>query len=429
MKLAKSFIVIVAICSVVLFALSCRKTYLEKHEVEVKIQVKPTWAEKYFIKSLLPKQGNVVDPSINSTNSLYSELKAQKENMKMPIWQKAVSQTSKIYEIVEVPLIYTTKVTPMIYPRTPGANGSISIDEGVAKASFDRLVIYKNKNGQISQRIVSYVPSKEYLARHKGDASRNLITKIDKDFEGLLFYRDWNGRYLFALKMQNGKAVKKFSMLSNKMNFKPIAFQEEENCVTMEVYEWFQDCYYETDNPNPIYCSEPYPVFVYSYEYCPDPIEDPCLDPEYVDTGDCYLEYTPVAVIANLAKLCGHIPTLRTGNHYSGGVDNLGFTMQVTKDGYTESYPVVIGSSCFNVSASSSTEASLAFITAYNSSVDLIMNQVKYGALKNYNSVSLRTLLINYIKVALIATGGGGASFSSGGCSGTTPQTVANYCN
>jgi hypothetical protein len=263
---------------------SCRKDFMETPEIAPEVN----WAKDYFTKSLLPKEGNLVDVRAYVKNSARASLmSSEKENMKVPIWQKAKSDKTNLYEFVEVALKYTTKVTPMLYLQKKGQEPEKTTDENVVKASFDRLIIYKNKKGAIDQRIISFVPSLAYLERHNGDISHNSINKLDKDFEGMLVYRKWDGSFLFALMLKNGKAFKKIALDASRIKFQKAAYRVEV-CENYDLYECFVDCEYEGDNPVPVSCGAPYQQFVCVVEVCHEEEDpDPCLDPANFNTVEC----------------------------------------------------------------------------------------------------------------------------------------------
>ncbi|MBB2146193.1 hypothetical protein GM921_11900 [Pedobacter sp. LMG 31464] len=313
MKNKNPYIAIVALCMLIILVYSCRKDFLSGEDVDPKVE----WAKNYFKESLLPNEGNLVDPRQYITDALQASLMSQKKgNMKIPIWQKAMEGKTRLYDFVEVPLKYTSKVTPMLYSHEEGKNTVKTANKDVLKASLDRLIIYKNKDGKVNQRIISFIPTEQYLARHNGDISHNRSNKLDKDFDGTLIYREWNGAFLFALIIKDGRAIKKLS-LENKTKFRKTAFSGDD-CEYVDIYEWFQYCYYIGDSPEPYYCGEPFAEYVTTIEVCPPPGgDDPCLDPANFNTAECGgdggegcrgceipVEPVPVDTLNNLLDSC-----------------------------------------------------------------------------------------------------------------------------
>lgn len=284
MKIKNPYIALLAVFMLSIGIYSCRKELVNIPEIKPEAQ----WARDYFKQSLIPNEGNKVDAYQYVENVLKANLMSnKKENYKIPIWQKAIQGKTNLYEFIEVPLKYTSKVTPMLYVNEKGKNNVKTADKELLRASLDRLIIYKNNKGQIDQRIISFIPTEQYLQRHNGDISHNRIDKLDKDFEGTLIYRKWNGTFLFALVIKEGKAIRKISLDKRQMKFTKTAFRGM-GCVDIDLYEWFQDCEYIADNPVPVWCGEPYSEYVGTFEFCyPTEDEDPCLDPANFNTVEC----------------------------------------------------------------------------------------------------------------------------------------------
>lgn len=278
MNLKKTLLAVIAIILVTFLIYSCRKDYLTSEEINPRVK----WARDYFTRSLLPKEGNAVGRNLLQSSELLAQT-PNRANKKITIWERAMEGRTSRFEFVEIPLKYRTKITSLLSVKDENNSSPQVADKGVLNASFDRLVIYKNKKGEIHQMIISFVPTKAYLLRHNGDISHNRINKLDKDFDGTLIYRGWDDKLLFALVIKQGKAVQKLS-LSNQIKFKKTAFREE-NCVEIEIYHWYQYCYYSGDNTEPDHCDEPYSEYGGSYFVCTD--EDPCADPTNFGSGDC----------------------------------------------------------------------------------------------------------------------------------------------
>ncbi|WP_448700918.1 hypothetical protein ACFGVR_02530 [Mucilaginibacter sp. AW1-3] len=138
------------------------------------------------------------------------------------------------------------------------------------------MIIYKGANGTIYQKIISYVPDKEYLKKHNGDISNNMLNKLDTDFSGYLFHKQWNGKIMFVLRIQKGKVAKMYNFIKNN---KPRQLKTQTMvCDDYEIDQWFIDCDYYGDDPTPHNCGEPYSEF--------DHIETICYDDGNIDCGD-----------------------------------------------------------------------------------------------------------------------------------------------
>ena len=195
-------------------------------------------------------------------------------NAKNLHWEKSVASKTLIYNFVEIPLTYTHKITPTVAIVSSPNVKSIP-NQKIIDASFDRLVIYKDKRGKINQRIISFIPDEAYLTRHKNNIAHNRIDKLDKDFDGYLHYKDWDGKILFVLRIKNGGPVKKYDMRKSKSgNFTPpvkantqsgklmvLPDVNDDHCYFV-TYDWYQDCYYQTpESEFPYYC-DPVVIFV-----------------------------------------------------------------------------------------------------------------------------------------------------------------------
>ncbi len=252
----------------------------------------------------------LVKLSVNKGTSAITELK---NNKKTPIWVKSTAGKTPLYTFVETPLKYEHKVSPTLM-ITKNPSQTPIVDQEIMDASFDRLIIYKDVNEKINQRIISFIPDKGYLKKHKGNIEHNKIDRLDKDFFGYLHYKDWDGKALFILRIENGKPVKKYDMHNSIAGKIPnttsaqkatgdklmVLPPDDENCYFLE-WDWYQNCYYQTeDSVTPIYCD---PVVVYNVHFIqidcppppgggggpsPDPDPEPeCLGVLVFETGEC----------------------------------------------------------------------------------------------------------------------------------------------
>lgn len=166
-------------------------------------------------------------------------------------------------------------------------------------------MIYKDKEGKISERIVSYIPDRDYLLKHKGDISHNKINKLDKDFNGYLRYSSWDGTPLFMLRITNGKAtmmafspIDDLSSIPNilgqkRINAKGKLANNYEDCTFIIEYVYEQTCYFDSpEDTEPAYCDEPMVISETIVDMvCPSDPGDPCADPANFGNGDCGSEW------------------------------------------------------------------------------------------------------------------------------------------
>ena len=245
-----------------------------------------------------------------------------KSNKKTPLWEKSNLGINDLCTFVEIPIKYEHKITPT-FSISKNPNAKPIANQQIIDASFDRLIIYKDKNGKINELIISFVPDEDYLRKHKGDISHNKIDKLDEDFFGYLHYKDWDGKVLFVLRIEKGKPVKKYDMLksitgkisivnNSKINGDKVMVVDDggEKCYFM-TWAWYQDCF--EISPELMYCDEP---VIYNIQYIEIPCQppgggggdpDPCLNVARFASGDCpedEEEPIPVDTIINVKDSC-----------------------------------------------------------------------------------------------------------------------------
>jgi hypothetical protein len=222
------------------------------------------WAKDYYLSNL--KTSESVNLNFQTATNGTSSKNSKRQNLKKTNWDNAATGKTTVYDFVEVPLVYTNKISPSV--NLSRGISAQAIDKSVFNASFDRLIIYKDVGGNIDQRIVSFIPDKDYLDRHNGNVGHNKIDKLDNDFFGYLHYKDWNGSNLFMLRIENGKSVRHYSLdNSNSQNNQQsgTAIQSTtrtenapgENCLTLTTTYYITWCYYTDENTYPDYCDPP----------------------------------------------------------------------------------------------------------------------------------------------------------------------------
>lgn len=285
-KMSRMIAALTILSLIVFFA--CRKTDYSSAASKNKAITDPSVSldiplAKRFYKLLRTEQG--IDVGIAHVPVVNSQL----PNTKHPIWQRAVTGETSVAWFVEVPLFYNQRPATFVAPKEGKLDAATRLK--LLNASFDRLVIFKNKKtGQVDSRIVTYMPDIDYLNRHGKDISNNGINRMDKDFSGALIYRKWDGNMLFARKMVDGRIAKKFTAVNklNKVN-KPKAGNAREVCDAYCTWSYEQTCYttisgeFITEE-----CGDWVLVDTYCWEECYDDgsddggTGDPCID-----YGDC----------------------------------------------------------------------------------------------------------------------------------------------
>jgi hypothetical protein len=287
----------------------------------------------------------------------YKDLKARREaattkfEKLYPYWNFAYSGKAKNnVEFVEVPVVAEKRRTNTIMQVPAGSPHSKVTKESelpVLSASLQRLLIFKRKDGSYDQRVVNYIPDKEYLKKAGHDISRNHIDQMDPEFSGYIHYSDKNGQPLYILRIKNGKNVGKIQ--HRKTGAPPPSNQraQGEVCQWYEVTVWQQDCFtFEPDGPNgpsEEICTDWYIADQYYEEECwweeeeeeeeEDP-GDPDPDPEPAP-GDKLCS----ASINFRSSDASHIANV-TGLRFEGGgsqINNLPSTLFSITNGIRES--------------------------------------------------------------------------------------------
>lgn len=266
--LSKSLRFYFVIATSIVLIYSCKKeiTYALLNEKPIAKNIE--WAVEYYDKNL--KQENFVEGLVGTSGKISSANNQKHNNLKTLHWQKAKADKNSLYDFVETDLTYTYKVTPT-FKVDANPNATPIADKEVINASFDRLIIFKGKDGTINQRIISYVPDNDYAKKHKGNITSNRINKLDSDFFGYLHIKSWNGNPLYILRIENGKAINRYENIINLSNKVLIPSSNSKgkvsvvdsgggsggNCLYLVSWDWEQVCYYGTSDIFPIYCDEP----------------------------------------------------------------------------------------------------------------------------------------------------------------------------
>jgi hypothetical protein len=115
------------------------------------------------------------------------------KNYKQVDFSKAYVGENETSFYVEAPISYTTR--EVVFSTGSGVP-SATLKKMTAN-SFDRFVVYKDKmSGMISEKIVTVIPSADYISKGNKDLYNNHYQSIIKDFSGYVSYRNWKGKFL-----------------------------------------------------------------------------------------------------------------------------------------------------------------------------------------------------------------------------------------
>ena len=170
---------------------SCRKNFMPEMEVKTAATGKfSIIAARDHIKALV--RGDVaydgkLPAKIMGANGTTTQSAAQQKTIKTgqkifyPFWNKAITATYKgKVEYIEVPIAISKRQIRLYQFKQD--NIKEKPDASVANSAFQRLIIYKDKNGQIGQRLLTYIPDKQYIREHGNSAGTNSLQRLQPNF-------------------------------------------------------------------------------------------------------------------------------------------------------------------------------------------------------------------------------------------------------
>lgn len=151
---------------------------------------------------------------------------AQNGNLKSLNWDKASYYDFPFGKAVVVPISYQKALTPQysIKDKKEGADKKAPKFK-VVNSDLDNLIIHKNKEGKLVERIFRVIPDEDYLVRSNG-------RKKNIPFEGMTVITDWSGDLVAGYKYEKGKSVK--NIVSTKQM--RMAAPSEVWCETVDWY-------------------------------------------------------------------------------------------------------------------------------------------------------------------------------------------------
>lgn len=109
-------------------------------------------------------------------------------NNKLPSWKRGKSFAIGRLKFVELPLVMSHRI--LYLPKKPGETEADRLK--VAENSLHKLLIIQRADGSLVTRIVTIIPSLNYLTKAQFNLSAFSLEHIPADFEGIINVADWN---------------------------------------------------------------------------------------------------------------------------------------------------------------------------------------------------------------------------------------------
>jgi hypothetical protein len=249
------------------------------------------------------------------------------------------------------------------------------------------------------------------------DDSTITYSNIGKYFSGYIFFTDVNGEFINGWRYENGTITKQCKRVQSSTNVAAKALPPDQDCETVEVRWYEQDCNYYTDGS--VDCTDWY--------YIGSTYETECTgggggDGGGIDEGGVDDWGYPTANW----HLCGSYNFQTVGNSYTTSLTGLGAHF-VHNDPPYENLDIEFKESCLsipNYGISTATAGAL-FNTAFNNAVSTAMTELASGVT---TSITLQNRLKTLIQ-ANIAAAKPGATWSTALCSGNISSSTAQYCD
>lgn len=157
------------------------------------------------------------------------------------IWDKAnVFINSDSIKTVEIPLA-SYKKGYVLGDRNPKA----------VMASITRLVVKKDKNGELTAFLMTIVPDANYLANKKDDITKNTYHKKTPAFSGLVFYQKQDGTFIEGQRYERGKVMGILTPISdNELNTQVLSKNKkmryevaDDDCTWYTMWDYTAVCY------------------------------------------------------------------------------------------------------------------------------------------------------------------------------------------
>jgi hypothetical protein len=228
MKTLKIAIALSLIFAIILVA--CKKKYsgetnIDTNRVSEKLTVE--YAKSYH-QSFENKYGNYDLIKISGKTE---------KNFKHVDFSRAYIGENETSFFVEAPISYTTR---QISLRNSSSIPTSTLEKMFSYSS-DRLVVYKDKiSGMISEKIVTIIPSIDYLSNGHKNLSHNHYQSMVNDFSGYVSYKDWKGQFLSSQYYDKGLASN--GVTRQPRNYLKIQQVNSTNCEEGFIYTGYVNC-------------------------------------------------------------------------------------------------------------------------------------------------------------------------------------------
>lgn len=189
MQLKQKLLLTIGFLTMIFIIQACRKyDFFGKSSGEFKVEDAKEWYYGEFKKSAAFKE--VDNQSLFSSEPTAGLITSkQKVNYKKyPYWDKSNSYRKGSHEFIEMPLFRELNVIAL-----PGMeNLSIKEKRHVAASSLQKIVFIKQPNNKIITRLLTIVPTYDFLKSKNFDISDISFSNLDSRFSGLVSIRTWS---------------------------------------------------------------------------------------------------------------------------------------------------------------------------------------------------------------------------------------------
>ncbi|MBD1433244.1 hypothetical protein H8B06_10430 [Sphingobacterium sp. DN00404] len=174
---------------------ACQKDFVQSSETEV--------SEEEFTLATAKQHFRSLDKRLAKENPVLADPKSSEL-----VWSRSYVEHRAQVDFAEIPLVAKRKRVKLY--NFPQDSLKYEPDPSVGELSVQRLLFYKGKDGEIMERIVTYIPDKEYLIRRKMEMGLNTIKKMQSNFSGYMEYRTLENRVTKILRLKDGRVVRKY---------------------------------------------------------------------------------------------------------------------------------------------------------------------------------------------------------------------------